>query len=137
MTEVRFKILAVKQIRLSVVKHRVIKTTVSQIFLKILKLNYCFYYWFLICHRNFLVSKRRVWVMRESFLSKIHLSISLILLMRANLWLEKWVQWRKKSDVDSTKFLQLHKGFIASTKLCRNSCSLRWLKPTRNLQSWP
>ena len=82
---------------------------------------------------SFSSPKRRVWVMRESFLSNICLSISLILLMRVNLWLEKWVQWRKKCVVDSTKFPQLHKGFIASTKLCRNLCSLRWLKPTRNL----
>ena len=42
--------------------------------------------------------------MRESFLSKIRLLISLILLMRVSLWLEKWVQWRK-SVVDSTLVL--------------------------------
>ena len=82
---------------------------------------------------SFSPPKEKVWVMRESFSSKIRLSISLILLMRVNLWLEKWVQWRKKCVVDSTKFPQLHKGFIPSSKLCRNLCSLRWLKPTRNL----
>ena len=82
---------------------------------------------------SFWSPKRRVWVMRESFLSNIHLSISFILLMKVNLWLEKWLQWRKKCVVDSTKFPQPHKGFIASTKLFWNLCSLRWLKPTHNL----
>ena len=82
---------------------------------------------------SFSSSKRRVWVMRESFLSSIRLSIFLILLMKVNLWLEKWVQWRKKCAVDSTKFAQRHKWFIASTKLSRNLCFLRWLKPTHNL----
>ena len=73
---------------------------------------------------SFSPPKRRVW---------IRLSISLILLIRVNLWLEKWVQRRKKCIVDSIKFPLLHKGFIASSKLCRNLCSLRWLRPTRNL----
>ena len=81
---------------------------------------------------NFSSPKRRAF-WGSHFLSKIRLSISLILLMRVNLWLEKWVQWRKNRAVDSTKFPQLHKGFIAFRKLCRNSSSLRWLKPTRNL----
>ena len=62
---------------------------------------------------SFSSPKRRVWVLRESFLSNIRLSVSLILLMKVN----------------STKFPQLHKGFIASTKLCQILCSLRWLKP--------
>ena len=39
---------------------------------------------------------------------------------------------KKKCAVDSAKFPQLHKWFIASSKLCQNLCSLKWLKPTRN-----
>ena len=50
---------------------------------------------------SFSPPKRRAWVVRESFLSKIRLSISLILLVRVNLWLEKWVHWRKKCAVNS------------------------------------
>ena len=89
----------------------------------------CYLLWNVSC----LSPKRRVWVTRESLLSNIRLSVSLILLMRVNLWLEKWVQWRKKCAVDLSEFPQLHKGFLASSKLCQNLCFLRWLKPTRNL----
>ena len=35
-------------------------------------------------------------VVGNFFFPKIPLSISLILLIRVNLWLEKWVQWKKK-----------------------------------------
>ena len=39
----------------------------------------------------------------------------------------------KKCAVGSKKSTLLHKGFIASSKLCQNLCSLRWLKPTCNV----
>ena len=42
---------------------------------------------FLSVMESFLTPKRRVWVMTELFSSEIRLSISLVLLMRVNIWL--------------------------------------------------
>ena len=112
------------------VKYLVINTTVSQIFLKILKTKLLFQYRFVICYGGFIVSKKTNLGYEGVIFIK---DTSLILLMRVNLLLEKWVQWRKKCVVDSTMFPQLHQGFIVSTKLYWNLCSLWWLKPTRNL----
>ena len=106
---------------------------VSLIFLKILKTELLLL--ILICYLLKNVSrlqKEEACLKRELFFSKTRLSISLILFVRVNLWLKKWVQWRKKCIVDSTKSPLLHNGFITSWKLCWNLCSLRWLKPTRS-----
>ena len=45
----------------------------------------------------------------------------------------KFWQRRKKWVVDSDSKLQEHSGFIVPGKLRLNLCSLRWLKPKRNL----
>ena len=45
----------------------------------------------------------------------------------------KFWQRRKKWVVDSDSKLQEHGGFIVSSKLWLNLCSLGWLKPKRNL----
>ena len=45
----------------------------------------------------------------------------------------KFWQRRKKWVVDSDSKLQEHSGFIVPGKLWLNLCSLRWLKPKRNL----
>ena len=49
------------------------------------------------------------------------------------IWVIKFWQRRKKWEVDSISRLQEHSELIVSWKLCLNSCSLRWLKPTRSL----
>ena len=56
-----------------------------------------------------------------------------MVLRRLRLSLIKKRQWRKKWVVDSISWLQLHKGFIVSWKLCFNLCSLKWLRPSLSL----
>ena len=44
-------------------------------------------------------------------------------------------QWRKKWDVVSISRPQLQRGFQVPWKLCLNLCSLRWLRPSLNLDT--
>ena len=77
----------------------------------------------------FLPSKRRAWVMKESFFSKICLTISLFWFETVNLTLIKWEHSDHKCVL--LKFPQLNKGLIASWMLCRNYYPLGWLKPAK------
>ena len=55
--------------------------------------------------------------------------IDFTLFIRSMRCCEKWWQCRRYCDVSSISKLQDHRGFMQSWKLCRNLCSLRWLKP--------
>ena len=55
--------------------------------------------------------------------------------MRLVLVVMKFWQRRKQWEADSISRLQDHSGLIISWTLCVNLCSLRWLKPTRSLES--
>ena len=72
----------------------------------------------------------------KDFLSsvRIHESILTSSFMRR---LRKSIKFwqRRKKLVDSDSKLQELSGFIVSSKLWLNLCSLRWLKPKRNLVS--
>ena len=72
----------------------------------------------------------------KDFLSsvRIHESILTSSFMRRLRKSIKFLQRRKKL-VDSDSKLQELSGFIVSSKLWLNLCSLRWLKPKRNLVS--
>ena len=63
----------------------------------------------------------------------IHESILICFFIRYLRRSVKFWQRRKKWVVDSDSKLQGHNGFIVSWKLWLNLCSLRWLKPKRNL----
>ena len=65
--------------------------------------------------------------------SKSLLSVLCIVLRRVRLSSMKKGQWRKKWMEHSISWPQLHKGFIASWKLCLNSSSLKWLRPSLSL----
>ena len=71
--------------------------------------------------REVLVLSNNLW----SILRKLFSSMQRSLLYKG--------QWRKKWIVDSTSFLQLHIGLTESWKLCLNSCSHKWLRPSRIL----
>ena len=64
---------------------------------------------------------------QESKPSKIYFT----LLIRSIRCWEKWRQCRRQCIVSSVYKLEEHKGFKQSWKLCRNQCSLRWLKYNR------
>ena len=64
---------------------------------------------------------------------RIHESILMSSFMRHLRRSVKFWQRRKKWVVDSDSKLQGHNGFIVPWKLWLNLCSLRWLKPKRNL----
>ena len=76
--------------------------------------------------------KRGVYGMRESFFFKNTFVNIFDFVDKSQSLIRKVSAVEKKCVVDSAKFPQLHKGFIASLKLCRNLYSLRWLKPTRS-----
>ena len=81
---------------------------------------------------SFSSPKSRVWVMRENFIKNTFVNIFDFVNESQSLT-RKVSTVKKEVRCCSTKFPHLHKGFIASAKLCRNFCYLRLLKPTRNL----
>ena len=77
--------------------------------------------------------KRRFLVTFESVLVSNVLSMLLIVLRRACLWIKKTRLCRKKWFVDSTSRPQEQRGVKESWKLCLNLCSHKWLRPRWSL----
>ena len=76
---------------------------------------------------------RRVSVSCVLLWDKMLSSMFLIFWKRVCLGMRRLVQWRKKCIVDSIFLPHSHKGFKVSRKHCRNLCSWRWIRPSRNL----
>ena len=56
------------------------------------------------------------------------LQMDFTLFIRTTRWCEKWWQHKKLCEASSIFKLQEHKRFKQSWKLCRNLCSLSWLR---------
>ena len=77
--------------------------------------------------------QRCKWVNEDSFWLNNILSIFWMLPKSVCFASQYSGQWRKKWFMDSMSPPQIQMGFIVSLKPCLNVCSLKWLKPRRNL----